>query len=233
MSSPTQDSLTALSHYYVGDATLTETLTKVCASALEAIEPAVMAGLSTTVDAKPGTYVFTHPLVSAVELGQYETGDGPCLEAFHSGRTVYVQSTREPGPFPDFRAVARRNGVLSVLSTPLNTGTVTVGALNLYAESERAFSDADMAMAVDFSTHAAYLLRNAQAYWDAHTLSENLHQALQSRAVIEQAKGIIMATTGVSEDEAFARLREQSQHENVKVRDLAAEIVRRAQRPRQ
>ena len=71
---------------------------------------------------------------------------------------------------------------------------------------------------------------NHQAYWDARSLSENLRQAMESRAEIEQAKSIIMASTGCTADEAFAQLRSQSQPENVKLRAIAAEIVRRAQR---
>jgi AmiR/NasT family two-component response regulator len=69
-----------------------------------------------------------------------------------------------------------------------------------------------------------------QAYWDARSLGENLQAAMLSRAEIEQAKGIIMATTGCTAEEAFAQLRQQSQHQNVKVRTLALEIIRNAQR---
>lgn len=63
-------------------------------------------------------------------------------------------------------------------------------------------------------------------------LSENLQQALVTRATIEQAKGIIMATMGVTPEQAFDHLRRQSQHENIKLHEIAAEIVERASRPR-
>jgi AmiR/NasT family two-component response regulator len=81
-----------------------------------------------------------------------------------------------------------------------------------------------------FASQAAFLLANAQAYWDARTLSENLEQAMESRATIEQAKGIIMSTTRCNADEAMQLLIRQSQDQNIKLRELAAEIVRNASR---
>lgn len=76
------------------------------------------------------------------------------------------------------------------------------------------------------STAAAAVLANAQAYWDAHTLSQQLNEAMHSRAVIEQAKGIVMArTAGMGPDQAFEALRRASQRENVKLRTIAQRIV--------
>ena len=69
------------------------------------------------------------------------------------------------------------------------------------------------------------MLANAQAYWDAHLLSTGLAEAMRSRAVIEQAKGILMAAEGIDEDEAFDILTRASQRENVKLRDVALRIV--------
>jgi GAF domain-containing protein len=232
MSDPVTQAVSALTRYFVEDATMGETLERVCEALLEAIPPAQMAGISMTVDGRTGTYIFSHPDVVEIDRKQYETGDGPCLDAYRSGEIVLVRSTRDPGPYPDFRQVARGHGVLSVLSMPMRTHAQTVGALNLYADHEDAFGDDDIRGAEMFVSQAAFLLANTKSYWDARTLSENLEQAMKSRATIEQAKGIIMSTTGVSDEEAFEMLRIQSQHEHVKLRDLADEIVQRAQRGR-
>lgn len=220
----------AVAVYFVGESTMAQALEKLCGAALEAVEAAVLAGISMTVDARVGTYVFTQTEVEEVDRPQYDTGDGPCLDAFRTGHVVIVHSTRDPSPYPEFCAVAAAHGLLSVLSMPMIAGAQTVGAMNFYAETEGAFDDATVATARAFATQAAYLLLNHQAYWDARSLSEQLAAAMASRAEIEQAKGIIMASTGCSPDAAFDRLREQSQHENVKLRDLAREIVQRAQR---
>jgi hypothetical protein len=227
---PFRDAADALGLYFVGDTTMGDALTKVCQAALDAVEPATRAGISMTVNGRIGTYVFSHPEVQAIDQPQYDTGDGPCLDAFRTGQTTAIRSTLDPGPYPDFRRVAADHGLLSVLSTPLDAGSETVVALNLYAPVVDAFDERMAVNARILARHAAYLLLNHQAYWDARTLSENLKQAMESRAEIEQAKGIIMAAVGCSADEAFKRLREQSQHQNVKVRDLATELVRNAQR---
>jgi GAF domain-containing protein len=229
---PVHRSLNALSNYFVGDYTVGEALSRVCAAALEAVTPARSAGVSTTVDARIGTYVFTHPEVVEIDRPQYETGEGPCVDAFRVGEPVLLRSTRDAGPYPSFRAVAQRHGILSVMSLPMSTGAEAVGALNLYAEAENAFTDEHLSVGQAFATHAAFVIVNHQAYWDARSLSENLVQAMESRATIEQAKGVIMAATSVSPEEAFEQLKRQSQHENLKLRDVAAEIVRNAQRPR-
>ena len=227
-SEPTSGS--ALGEYFVGDITLAEVLEKICQAALDAVEPARLAGISMTVDARIGTYIFTHPEVQDVDRSQYDTGDGPCVDAFHTGDVVIIDSTLEPGPYVAFRTVAVDHGLLSTMSVPMHAGEALVGALNLYAPNERAFSGSDQKTALSFATQAAYVLLNHQAYWDAKSLSESLTQAMQSRAQIEQAKGIIVAATGCTPDEAYDRLREQSQAENIKLRDIAARIVQDAQR---
>jgi GAF domain-containing protein len=230
MNDPLQDAVESLTRYFVGDATLGDTLDLVCALAIDAVKPAVLCGISMSVDGRIGTWVFSHPEVIEIDRPQYDTGDGPCIDAFRTGVSTLVRSTTRPGPYPDFRAVAASHGVGSVLSSPMLTDGETVGALNLYAHDEDAFDEEHAAIASQFASQAGFLLANSRAYWDARTLSENLEQAMESRAEIEQAKGVIMGATGCTADEAFDKLREQSQYENIKLRDLAAEVVRRSQR---
>ena len=226
---PIYRSVGALGAYFVGDSTVAEALDKICHAALEAVDPAVLVAVSMSVDARVGTYVFTHPEAVEIDQPQYDTGEGPCEESFRTGEVVVVRDTREPGPYAAFRQEAQAHGVLSVASTPMSTGDTVVGALNMYAPRVDAFDSRSLELARAFSTHAAFVLLNHQAYWDARSLNDNLTQAMKSRAEIEQAKGIIIGSTGCTPDEAFARLREQSQREHVKLRDIAAEIVRNAQ----
>ena len=82
-----------------------------------------------------------------------------------------------------------------------------------------------MEVGLQFAAHAAIVLANSQAYWDAHQLSEDLLQAMKSRATIEQAKGILMGAQRCSADEAFQILVRASQRENRKLREIADEIV--------
>jgi GAF domain-containing protein len=229
MSDPTE-SLAALSRHLVGDSTLADTLSRVCQAAVGGVPPSVYAGISMTIDGKLGTYVFSDPTVIEIDYAQYEAGDGPCVEAFRTGRVVLVESTLEPGPYPELRAAAARHAINSVLALPLVTEGATIGALNLFAHPERAYDQKSIETGRQFADQAAFVLANSKAYWDARNLSENLSIAMASRAEIEQAKGIIMSTMGVDADEAFGKLREQSQHENVKLRDVASEVVHRSSR---
>ena len=205
--------VSALTAYFVGDVSMLETLTRVSELARNALGASDQVGITLVVDGRPGTYVFTDPEIPEVDRAQYETGDGPCLAAYDTGATVLVPSTRTAHEYPRFCPTAERHGILSVVSFPLATPAGRIGAMNQYASTEGAFGPAEVEIGQRFAAQAAYLLVNAQAYWDARTLGENLTEAMRSRARIEQAKGIIMARTGVDADRAFALLRQQSQAE--------------------
>jgi GAF domain-containing protein len=225
-----EDAVAALTRFFVGNQTLGETLHQVAELTVQAVPGSDHVGITLLVDGTLKTSVFTHPRVPEIDRAQYRTGNGPCVDAYRTGEPHRIESTLEPGRWQEFRDSAARHGVLSTLSLPLTVHDETIGAMNLYAEVQGAFGDDDQRVAELFATQAAFLLANAQAYWDARTLSENLTQAMASRAEIEQAKGIIMATMGVDADAAFQQLRSQSQYENVKIRELAKEIVERAGR---
>lgn len=101
-----------------------------------------------------------------------------------------------------------------------------MGALNLYSRSEAGFSEQDEKVGLTFAAQAGIALANTQAYWDAYELSQNLSEAMKSRATIEQAKGILMAARRCDADEAFQILVRASQRENRKLREVAEQLVR-------
>jgi GAF domain-containing protein len=218
----------ALTRFFVGNQTLGDTLHQVAGLTVQAVPGADHVGITLLVGDKLKTSVFSHPEVPEIDQAQYRTGEGPCVEAYRTGLPYRIESTVEPGRWQAFRDSAARHGVLSTLSLPLSVHDATLGAMNFYAEVEHAFDEDEQRVAELFATQAAFLLANAQAYWDARNLSENLEQAMASRAEIEQAKGIIMATMVVTADGAFEQLRHQSQYENLKLREIAREIVDRA-----
>jgi GAF domain-containing protein len=219
------ESLTALSRFFVGAGTLEDTLLRVAELTVEAIEPAEFAGLTMPDGGRRRTAVFTDPESPEIDQAQYDTGEGPCLEALDTSRVVVVESTRETGPWMAFRQVAAEHGVLSTLSLPMRAEHATVGAMNLYARRERAFTAPHREAALAFAGQAAVVLANAQAYWDAQGLSDRLGEAMKSRAAIEQAKGVLMGVQRCGPDEAFELLIRASQRENVKLRDIARRIV--------
>ena len=222
----------ALNRYFLGDATMLETLTRVAEAARLATPQAESVGITMMVDGKPGTYVFTDPEIPEVDRAQYQSGRGPCIDAWRDGNVYGIEDTRADTRWPEFSSVANQHGIRSTLSIPMIASERTLGAMNLYATARHAFDANDQRTVQLFASQAAFLLANAQASWDARSLSENLVEALKSRAVIEQAKGIIMGAQGCTPEEAFETLVRQSQHENAKLRDIAAELVRNAGRRR-
>lgn len=231
MSDPLSQSLAALSRFFVGDRTVEDTLQRVAELSAVAVPPAAMTGITMMVEGKPATSVFTDPTSPEIDQAQYDADTGPCLDTFRERRLIAVGSTEGDRRWPAFAAAAVAHGIKSTLSAPMVVSDDGVGALNLYAREEHAFTSEHAEAAMAFAEHAAIVLANAMAYWDAYLLSENLNEAMKSRAVIEQAKGVIMAQSRVDADTAFDILRRASQRSNRKLRDVAADVVARFSAP--
>jgi GAF domain-containing protein len=221
-----RESLRALTQFFVNDGTLGDTLLRVCEMAC-AITPASYAGITLLVDGAPRTGVFTHSDAPEIDEAQYRTGEGPCVYAFRDQLIYRIEDTRTETRWPEFAAAALAHGIHATLSVPLSARTVSIGALNLYAEEHEAFTEAHEKGVLVFAQQASIALANAQVYWDARELSENLTVAIKTRETISQAVGILMANGGRTPDEAFAILASASQRENRKVRDIAADVVTR------
>jgi GAF domain-containing protein len=228
--SPLQRSLAELATFLVSDRSIADTLTRIAGLAVEAVPPAMFAGITMLVDDRVTTQAFTDPTCPEIDQAQYASGHGPCLEAFRNGSPIVVESLAGDERWPEFAAAAMAHGVRSTLSMPMLAGERSVGAMNFYAGTDRAFGDAEADVGRLFAAQAAVVLVNAEAYWDARLKSEHLERALAGREVIDLAKGIIMNTTGCGPDKAFEDLVQRSQRENRKLRDIAADIVARAQR---
>jgi len=220
-----QASLSALTQFFVGDHTLEQTLQHVSEVARLALPQTTYVGVTIMVNGRPATAAFTDREVLEIDERQYADDDGPCLDAFREGVVYQIHSTRERGRWQRFRDTARAHGVLSTMSLPMTARDRPAGAMNLYADAERAYGEVDLDTGSMFAAHAAFALVNAQAYWDAQKLNDGLRTAMQTRSTIDLAKGIIMANMRCDPDEAMAVLVRQSQHQNVKLRDIAAEIV--------
>jgi GAF domain-containing protein len=208
------------------DEQLDATLTRVSRLAVEQISGCDMAGVTLIRDGKPVTAAFTDAEAPEIDAAQYESGEGPCLDAFRQNQVFAIADTRTESRWPAFTDTARAHGILSTLSLPLQVNQEALGALNLYSRAPTGFVEDDTPML--FAIHAAVVLANAQAYWAAHALSSQLELAMASRSVIEQAKGVLIARFGCTADDAFARLTKESQHTNTKLRDVAKGIVESA-----
>jgi GAF domain-containing protein len=129
------------------------------------------------------------------------------------------------GRFPHYGPKAAERGAVSTLSLPLAADGRTVGALNLYSKQPDAFDRETVALGELLAAHAALAISAATAYYSSRDLADQMRQALESRAVIEQAKGVLMAQQGLDADQAFAMLVELSQRSNRKLREVAQSVV--------
>src|SRR5215210_4843382 len=136
-------SLAALSRFFVGDATMGDTLTRVVELAAVAVPPAAYTGITMLVDDKVTTSVFSDPEVPEIDQAQYETGNGPCLDSFRHGEVFSIPSTAADQRWPEFSKTALEHGIHSTLSLPMRVGDDAVGALNFYSRDGDAFSDDD------------------------------------------------------------------------------------------
>ena len=168
-------------------------------------------------DGVPYTAVSTDDLAQRVDDAQYDAGEGPCLAAGRDAVTYVVDDMRAETRWPAFAPVAAERGALSSMSLPVTVNGRCVGALNLYSDAVAGFRDA--------AEVGTLLARQAGVAFANALLAEQLEEAMRSRAVIEQAKGILIADRGCDADEAFELLRQASQRENAKLRDVAARIV--------
>jgi len=224
-------SLRALSKFLLGEETPRQGLRRIAEMGESAIEGADVTGLTLLdEDGRPETFVCTDDKAFDVDQLQYDEGDGPCLTAYRERHIVRVGSNRVDQRWPAFSRRACERGVLSSLSAPLVVDGQGLGALNFYAHREEAFSDADEQVGLAFSEQAAVIVANAQAYWGAREHSLHLDEAMRSRAVIEQAKGIVMARSDLGPEAASDVLRRVSQRENRKLREVAADLVERTER---
>jgi GAF domain-containing protein len=160
-----------------------------------------------------------------IDQDQYAAGDGPCLEAARTGQAVRTGVAEAERRWPDFASSARAAGVESYLCCPLVIDKDFAGSLNLYSEQPHGFADFDVALLLLYVTAATAAIANARRYARARELAQQLGQALDSRAVIDQAIGVLMTQTGMTADQAFAELSRRSQRANVKVREIAARLV--------
>lgn len=224
-----EDALLELSELSVSAEELHGTLLKVAGLARR-YSGADMASITMLVDGKPTTAVYTHEDAPRIDASQYETGSGPCLDAYRHQVVYRIDDCASDPRWPTFTGDAAARGILSCLSIPINAGEEGLGALNLYSRRHCGFDEESAGRLARFSTHAGVVLSNARAYRVSVERGENLSRAMDSRATIDIATGILMATGGRSPDAAFQMMVSASQRENRKLRDIAAEIVERTTR---
>jgi GAF domain-containing protein len=199
---------------------------------LELIPGSAGAGV-VAADEKTWVYSQSDPVVAALHQQQMEAGDGPIAETMRYGEARRIDDAQAETRWPSLCQAMMAEGLRSCLVLPLRTDRRPGAALAVYGRETDSFTGAGHDIALLFAAQGGVAVRNASVYRNCRQLVANLNVALESRAVIEQAKGILVGEYGYAPEVAFKRLSVMSQNSNRKVRDIAADLVEgRIQRQR-
>jgi GAF domain-containing protein len=204
---------------------LDTTLELVCRQVVDVLPDADLASVTLIRASRPVTAAATDSIVDEIDAAQYRAGSGPCLEAATTGKLVRADVASAHRRWPEFASSAIEAGVASYLSAPLTVDTRHAGALNIYGKQPHGFLEVDGALLEVYLAAVETALRATARYLVARNEADQLRTALLSRAVIDQAKGLLMGVHGIDANQAFAMLVRQSQLENVKVHAIAAKLL--------
>src|ERR1700712_4422113 len=168
----------------------------------------------------------TSERTSEVEEAQLGTSEGPCLESFHSGRVVEITDLAdETQRWPTFIRIAEDRGFKADHGFPLTLRGQTLGVLNLFSNEAAPLSNRDAALAQAMASVATISIVQKQTISRQVQINEQLQTALESRVLIEQAKGVLSQQHGVPIDHAFTMLRNYARSRGAKLHDTAEQIV--------
>ena len=161
-----------------------------------------------------------------VELLQIQAREGPCLECYRTGAAVpNADLTTATARWPRFAPAAVAAGFRSVHALPMRLRGTVIGALNLFHADPGSMRAADVAAAQAFADVATIAILQHRAVLDAQVLNAQLNEALNSRIVIEQAKGMLAEQGGFDMETAFAMLRNHARNHNLRIANVAADVI--------
>jgi GAF domain-containing protein len=219
------DTLQTLTTLLLSTDDLEEALRRIADSMSQGLPGRPMAGVTIRRDGQPVTVASSDANASRLDELEYSNDRGPCLDSLDNGRPVLVRDVTTERRWGRYPTEILAHGVRSIYSQPLTANGAPIGALNLYSTTVDGFSE-ETRRTVQFTAGHIGLLLNA-ALKSAHQvqLNQQLRDALESRTVIDQAIGIVMAQQRCAADDAFAILRSASQNRNKKLAEIALEIV--------
>jgi GAF domain-containing protein len=223
-STPTERVMAALSGVLGSMEDLSGYLDTLVFSVRDNVDHCDAVGVTVVIEDRARTAAYTTAQTLEIDAVQYAVDDGPCLDAYRNRRENLVDLPAAQERWPMFTAAVDTE-VKSLMAAPLVSGSRCFGALNLYGKTRHAFDHSDLALVRLAATRAADALASVLELEGAREVAAQMEQAMASRAVIEQAKGVLMGRHAIDETQAFEVLRRASQNRNVKLRTLAAEVV--------
>jgi GAF domain-containing protein len=205
---------------------LTHVLGRVSELAKSVIRGVVEASVTLLVGGQPATAAFTGPIPLQRAARQSDVGTGPGIAAARERTTHYIDDSGTDDRWPQVMVAAKELGVRSILSVGIPVRDVVASGLNLYSTQPSNFDDDSRTLADTFANYAAVAIANAYLYSTTAALADQMSAAMQSRAIIEQAKGVLMARQNITAQDAFDLLAKASQTSNRKLREIADGVVR-------
>ena len=205
---------------------LLHTLVDECTAILDAQAAGLM--LAGT-DGKLRLVASTSERADLVEVTQLNTGKGPCVDCFSSGQPVSVADIENAaGDWPEFRAEALKQGFRSLYATPMRLRGEIIGTLNLLSTRVGILNNRDAEAAQALTDVATIGILQERLIHERGVVAEHLQRALDSRILIEQAKGVLSEIGGISVDVAFENMRAYARSNNLRLREVAEGIVNRS-----
>ena len=172
-----------------------------------------------------GTVAASNDVVLEMDHDQYDTGQGPCLDAATEGERFFIDELNAEVRWPAFVPRAQARGIKSILSTPLVSAGTPVGALNVYSRTAGAFAVHEKQWTDQFAAEASLVVAAAHLGESVPPLQEQVNQALLSRESIALAQGVVMQRDGVAAEAAHRTLRNHSRRTGTPLRLVAEELV--------
>lgn len=210
----------------VDDFDVVEVLTRVVDGCVEVLDVASAGIMLVGPDGDLRVMSSSSVAMRALELFEVQAHEGPCLDCFTTGEPVLHQDLATAGArWPEFAAEALEKGFRSVQALPMRLRGTVLGALNLFHTDPREMPEQDVVVAQALADIATIAILQHAAAFESHALNEQLQQALNSRIIIEQAKGVVAERTGLGMDEAFAQLRHDARSRNLRLVDVARAVI--------
>ena len=210
----------------VADFDVVELLTRLTDRCVDVLEVDAAGLMLVSVEGDLRVMASSSEAVRVLELFEVQSQEGPCLDCYRTGRAVVNQDlTLTNGRWPRFTAEALAGGIRAVHALPMRLRGNVIGALNLFHAEPTHLPDADVEAAQALADVATIAILQHRAALEAQVLNEQLSQALNTRIVIEQAKGVVAERQGLDMEQAFAHLRTHARNHNRRLADVAREVI--------
>jgi GAF domain-containing protein len=218
--------LVELADTLVADFDVVELLTRLTDRCVDVLDVGAAGLMLVSVEGDLRVMASSSEAVRVLELFELQSQDGPCLDCYRTGRPVVNQDLAVAnGRWPRFAAEALAAGICAVHALPMRLRGNIIGALNLFHTEPTQMRDADVEAAQALADVATIAVLQHRAALEAQVLNEQLNHALNSRIVIEQAKGVIAERERLDMEHAFARLRTHARNHNRRLADVARDVI--------